>query len=178
MPSLLLSATELSRGFDRGPLFEHLNLEVFSGERIGLVGPNGCGKTTLMKTLAFEEEPDRGSVNRHAGARVAMLEQVPRFKPDTTLREEASSALEELLAAQTELEQVAIEVSAPTVTLPNNACTRCWPITGPSLSSTGWKAFCMAWDFPTANWTGRWKPSQADRKTGCFWPDCCCRHPM
>ena len=111
MPSLLLSATELSRGFDRGPLFEHLHLEVFSGERIGLVGPNGCGKTTLLKTLAGLEEPDRGSVNRHAGARVAMLEQVPRFSPGTTLREEARSALEELLAAQTELEQVATQLA-------------------------------------------------------------------
>ena len=112
MPTLLLSSADLTRGFDRGPLFEHLHLEVHSGERIGLVGPNGCGKSTLLKTLSGGEPPDSGFVTRHAGARVAMLEQQPSFSVGTTLREEASSALDELLNAQAELEQVAIELAS------------------------------------------------------------------
>ncbi|NBU76387.1 MAG: ATP-binding cassette domain-containing protein, partial [Planctomycetes bacterium] len=47
MPTLLLSARDLSRGFDRDPLFKGIGLEVYDGERVGIVGPNGCGKTTL-----------------------------------------------------------------------------------------------------------------------------------
>src|SRR5205823_6591863 len=46
---LLLSCTNLARGFDRGPLFEDVSFELFHGERVGLVGPNGAGKTTLLR---------------------------------------------------------------------------------------------------------------------------------
>ena len=44
---LVLSCSGLSRGFDEGPLFEELGFELYAGERVGLVGPNGVGKTTL-----------------------------------------------------------------------------------------------------------------------------------
>ena len=53
---LLLSCTDVARGYDATPLFEHVTFEVHAGERIGFVGPNGAGKTTLLKVLAGMDE--------------------------------------------------------------------------------------------------------------------------
>ena len=77
---LLLSCSQLSRGFDAGPLFENLGFELFNGQRVGLVGPNGVGKTTLLRILAGLDHPDTGAVRLHAGARVALLSQQPHFR--------------------------------------------------------------------------------------------------
>jgi ATP-binding cassette subfamily F protein 3 len=100
---LLLSCQGLSRGFDEGPLFENVGFELFAGDRVGLVGPNGVGKTTLMKLLAGLDHPDDGDVRLHAGARVALLRQQPEFAPGRTLFSEARSALDELLAAHDDM---------------------------------------------------------------------------
>lgn len=104
---LLLSCTELARGFEEGPLFEEVSFELRAGERVGLVGPNGAGKTTLMRLLAGIDEPDAGDVQLHAGARLGILEQRPQLTPGRTLIEEARTALQDLLDAQEELVQVA-----------------------------------------------------------------------
>src|SRR5918911_3970186 len=100
---LLLSCSRLARGFDRGPLFENIGFELHAGERVGLVGPNGVGKTTLMKILAGLDRPDDGEVRLHAGARVALLRQQPDFAPGRTLFAEARSAFDELLAAHDDM---------------------------------------------------------------------------
>src|SRR5437588_1889151 len=100
---LLLSCNGLSRGFDRGPLFENVGFELKAGERVGLVGPNGVGKTTLMRILAGLDRPDDGEVRYHAGARIALLRQQPEFAPGRTLFDEAKSALDELLAAHDDM---------------------------------------------------------------------------
>jgi ATP-binding cassette subfamily F protein 3 len=100
---LLLSCNGLERGFDEGPLFSNVGFELFAGERVGLVGPNGIGKTTLMKILAGHDKPDVGEVRRHAGARVALLRQVPEFAEGRTLFAEAKSALDELVAAHDDM---------------------------------------------------------------------------
>ncbi len=100
---LLLSCSRLARGFDEGPLFTDLGFELHAGERVGLVGPNGVGKTTLLRLLAGGDRPDDGEVRLHAGARVALLEQQPEFEPDCKLFEEARSALDELVAAHDDM---------------------------------------------------------------------------
>jgi len=97
----------LSRGFDADPLFEDLGFELFAGERVGLVGPNGVGKTTLLRILAGLDQSDTGEVRLHAGARIALLRQQPEFKPGRTLFDEARSALEELTAAHDDMVRTA-----------------------------------------------------------------------
>src|SRR4051794_1651717 len=100
---LLLSCSRLQRGFDEGPLFENVGFELQAGERAGLVGPNGAGKTTLLRILAGLDRPDDGEVRLHAGARVALLRQLPEFAPGRTLFEEARTALNDLLAAHDDM---------------------------------------------------------------------------
>jgi ATP-binding cassette, subfamily F, member 3 len=100
---LLFSCSDLSRGFDADPLFEGLGFELFAGERVGLVGPNGVGKTTLLRILAGLDHPDTGEVRLHAGARIALLSQQPDFMPGRTLFDDARSALAELTAAHDDM---------------------------------------------------------------------------
>jgi ATP-binding cassette subfamily F protein 3 len=100
---LLLSCSQLSRGFNEGPLFEDLGFELYGGDRVGLVGPNGAGKTTLLRLLAGLDPPDTGEVRLHAGARAALLRQQPLFEPGRSLFDEARTALDELVAAHDDM---------------------------------------------------------------------------
>ena len=111
---LLLSCTNVSRGYDATPLFEDVSFEIHAGERIGFVGPNGAGKTTLLRILAGIDEPDAGKVQLHAGARLGTLVQVAEFPAGRTLFDEAKSAFDELIATQKEFEDVAHELAACT----------------------------------------------------------------
>jgi ATP-binding cassette subfamily F protein 3 len=104
---LLLSCSRLCRGFDEGPLFEDLGFELNSGERIALVGPNGVGKTTLLRLLVGLDQPDDGEVRLHAGARAGLLQQQPVYAPGRTLFEEAKSALDALVAAHDDMVRTA-----------------------------------------------------------------------
>jgi ATP-binding cassette subfamily F protein 3 len=100
---LLLSCSSLARSFNEGPLFEDLGFELYHGDRVGLVGPNGVGKTTLLRLLAGLDQQDRGEVRLHAGARLALLQQQPEFAPGRTLFDEARQALDELVSAHDEM---------------------------------------------------------------------------
>ncbi len=100
---LLLSCSRLTRGFDEGPLFENLGFELYAGERGGLVGPNGVGKTTLMRLLAGLDKPDDGEVRLHAGARASLLRQQDDLPVEKSLFVEARSALDELVAAHDDM---------------------------------------------------------------------------
>ncbi len=111
---LLLSCTNLSRGYGATPLFDGVSFEIHAGERVGFVGPNGAGKSTLLRCLSNPEEADSGSVNLHAGARLGTLQQVAEFPAGRTLFAEAKSAFDELVATQREFERVAEELATTT----------------------------------------------------------------
>jgi ATP-binding cassette subfamily F protein 3 len=60
---IVIEADGLSKSYDR-PLFADLTFSLQRGKRLGIMGPNGCGKTTLLRILLGEEKPDTGSVSR------------------------------------------------------------------------------------------------------------------
>ncbi len=72
----VLTAEDLSLSFDGGsPLFQNVNLEIKRGEKIFLIGPNGCGKTSLFKILLGQYRQDTGSVRVGAGVDIGYYEQ-------------------------------------------------------------------------------------------------------
>src|SRR5690606_25759287 len=71
----LVSAVDVKVAFGGRPLLESANLQIERGERVGLVGRNGEGKSTLLRILAGEVPPDAGTVVLESGARVALLTQ-------------------------------------------------------------------------------------------------------
>jgi len=71
----LISTANLSIQFGAKPLFENVSVTFGNGNRYGLIGANGCGKSTLMKILAGELEPSTGNVSTDPNARVGKLRQ-------------------------------------------------------------------------------------------------------
>src|SRR5512134_3497986 len=88
----MLTVTDLSKSYGRQTLFEGASFQVAPGERVGVVGRNGTGKTTLLRVLLGEEAADSGTVAVPAGYRIGYLSQHLRFGRPTVL-EEAASAL-------------------------------------------------------------------------------------
>jgi ATPase subunit of ABC transporter with duplicated ATPase domains len=76
---------DLSLSFGKKRIVEGLDLRIAEGDRIGLIGANGTGKSTLMKILAGLLEPDHGSVRRTRGLRVGYLSQDIELDVDRTL---------------------------------------------------------------------------------------------
>jgi ATP-binding cassette subfamily F protein uup len=83
--SLLLSVHQLSKSFAGKELFKGVSFGIEEKERVALLGPNGVGKSTLMKILTNNLTSDSGSVVYRRGMRMAYLPQTPVFKADDTL---------------------------------------------------------------------------------------------
>ena len=83
---ILLDASDLRASRPGRVLFENASVTLSTGDRVGLVGLNGCGKTTLLRILSGEIEPESGTVRRGRGARIGILDQDPAL-PGGTPRE-------------------------------------------------------------------------------------------
>jgi ABC transport system ATP-binding/permease protein len=81
----LITLDRVSKTLGESPLFEGAGFSIDSGERVGFVGRNGRGKTTLLRILDGSLEPDSGTVARKRGLSVSVLEQRPFFDRGATL---------------------------------------------------------------------------------------------
>ncbi len=83
---LVFEAQDVSKSFDRGPVIQGFSARVMRGDRIGFIGPNGVGKTTLLRLLLGEIEPDAGEILRGTNLQVAYYDQQrEQLDPDRTV---------------------------------------------------------------------------------------------
>ncbi len=109
----LISATNLSKSYDPVDIFSGITLGIPRGARVAIVGPNGIGKTTLLRILVGEEEPSAGRVHRARGLRLGYLPQEAGLTGTHTLWEECLRALEDLRLIETELAELESAMSDP-----------------------------------------------------------------
>src|SRR5512136_1860960 len=76
----MFTVHHLTKSFDHTILFDDVSFNLNPGEHIGLIGPNGCGKTTLVRILAGQESADSGHVSHAHDLRIGYLPQ--GFEPD------------------------------------------------------------------------------------------------
>ncbi len=93
MPSIALSLINVTKRYGATAILDGLSLGLFQGEKVGLIGRNGTGKSTLFRLLAGDEAPDSGEVVVTQGLRIARLSQEPHFKPGATVRQALEAAL-------------------------------------------------------------------------------------
>ncbi len=91
----LLSLRDVSFGFGTPPLLEHVELQIERGERVGLLGRNGTGKSTLMKLMVGELPPDLGQVAVQPTTRIARLIQDVPVGHNGTIFDEVAAGLGE-----------------------------------------------------------------------------------
>ncbi|WUI08496.1 ATP-binding cassette domain-containing protein [Micromonospora sp. NBC_00421] len=98
----------MAKSYGDRQVFDGMSLSASPGQRIGLVGENGVGKSTLLRLLAGMEEPDAGEVQRPADS--GFLRRELPFAPDATVQDVVDDSLAELRAARAGFEQLTGEL--------------------------------------------------------------------
>lgn len=81
----ILTVENLSKNFGEKVLFDDISFGISSGDKIGVIGVNGTGKSTLLKIIAGVDEPDKGQVVTMNGIKIGYLPQVPVFEENETV---------------------------------------------------------------------------------------------
>ncbi|PKI04139.1 ABC transporter ATP-binding protein [Staphylococcus xylosus] len=100
---ILLQLNDLTKSFDGEDIFNNVDFEVKTGERIGIVGRNGAGKSTLMKIIAGVEDYDSGHISKSKNLKLGYLTQQMTLNTDQTVFEEMSKPFEAMKKLEQEM---------------------------------------------------------------------------
>ena len=110
----MISIDNLSVSFGGWTLFDQISFLINPKDRVGLVGRNGAGKTTILKLIAGLESPTSGAVTRNAECTIGYLPQQMVVHDTTTLIEETAKAFDVVLALEAEIERLTAEIAVRT----------------------------------------------------------------
>ncbi|MBR0308043.1 MAG: ATP-binding cassette domain-containing protein [Mogibacterium sp.] len=108
---VIISGKDLSKAYGTDIIFEDVCFGVEKGDRIGVVGANGTGKSTLLSIIAGETEPTSGEVYIRSGQRVAYLKQQNHFEGNGTVIEEAEKSFTHLYEMEDRLARLQLAIS-------------------------------------------------------------------
>lgn len=103
---MLFRLQDISKSYGAHEVLRAVTFQINPGERVGLVGRNGAGKTTVFRLVTGVEEPDRGEVILLRGLRVGVLEQEPVFEGQKSVRDEALSVFTSLVSIEEEMSRL------------------------------------------------------------------------
>ncbi|GGW91774.1 ABC-F family ATP-binding cassette domain-containing protein [Salegentibacter mishustinae] len=102
----MLNIHNLSVSFGGEYLFEEITFRLGAGDRVGLIGKNGAGKSTMLKILAREQEYDEGQIARDKELNIGFLKQDIDFEQGRTVLEEAQQAFEEIKKLEKQIDDI------------------------------------------------------------------------
>ncbi len=108
----MIGVVDLSKHFGGHTVLDGISFSVVPGERVALVGANGCGKTTLLRILGGREIPDAGQVVRGPHVSMGYLGQEGQLTPGRTLREEMREVFADVGADEARLRELESEMSS------------------------------------------------------------------
>ena len=101
-----ISVSNVQKNFGFKRVLDGFNMEVTTGERIALIGPNGCGKTTLFKIIFGEENLDQGMVSIRKNATIGLLSQIPpKVNDNITVRDILLKTFDEVFKVEKQLRE-------------------------------------------------------------------------
>ena len=101
---MLLAAEHLEKNYGMKRLIQDASLYLDTGDKVGIIGVNGTGKSTLLRVLARAEEPDSGTVHVFPDVQVSYLPQNPDMDPDATVLQQVFRDLPDTYRAVAEYE--------------------------------------------------------------------------
>ncbi|TQD39865.1 ABC-F family ATP-binding cassette domain-containing protein [Haloflavibacter putidus] len=110
----MLNIHNLSISFQGEFLFQEITYKLNPGDRVGLVGKNGAGKSTMLKILAGEMEADSGQLAKEKDVEIGFLKQDIDFEEGRTVLEEAYQAFEKIKACEKQLEEINTQLAERT----------------------------------------------------------------
>ncbi len=110
----MLNIHNLSVSFGGTYLFEEVTFRLGAGDRVGLVGKNGAGKSTMLKILSGDMKPDSGSIATEKEIKMGFLRQDIDFEQGRTVLEEAYQAFEDIKRTEKRIEQINHELATRT----------------------------------------------------------------
>lgn len=111
---MILSVNSLSMSFGDNLLFEDMSFSVEAGDKIGIIGPNGCGKTTLFNLVLGKLSQDKGGIVRESGLNVGYLQQHACKDSSLSAYDEALSVFASLIKDEQELEALSQKLEIET----------------------------------------------------------------
>jgi len=91
-------------------IFEDISFDIKTNERIGLIGPNGCGKTTIMKIIIGIEHVQNGNVTFRKGTKLGYLDQIPEYGDDVKVIDIMQSAFVDVYRVKSKLDQCTLSL--------------------------------------------------------------------
>lgn len=107
----LIRFEQVSKSFAGDPILERIDLRVEEGEKIGLIGRNGTGKSTVLRLMTGEIEPDGGVIDRMRRARLAYLAQMPRLETQDTIFDVVMHSFKDLLEMEQRLHEIEADLA-------------------------------------------------------------------
>ena len=104
-----LSINKLEKYLDSNKIFDDITLNIYDGEKVGIVGDNGCGKTTLLKIICGIYEmtrDDKGSIFITKNASISYLDQMPSYSQDTTVLDVLNKAFDTVKEAEVKMKEL------------------------------------------------------------------------
>ncbi|MDX9972375.1 MAG: ABC-F family ATP-binding cassette domain-containing protein [FCB group bacterium] len=107
----LIRFEQVSKSFAGNPILERIDLRVEEGEKVGLIGRNGTGKSTVLRLMTGEIEPDGGVIERMRRARLAYLAQMPRLESQDTIFDVVMHSFKDLLEMEHRLHEIEADLA-------------------------------------------------------------------